>query len=469
MKRTCSTHPAQSICARTCTRVIFAVIAVLSAGPAGAVTTPYADEPTAVWTYTAGGGALLWDTQFAGWFDTSGNGQFEEVAADVVSVNDFCHSGGFLDQLSFAKYTATSCDWDEHALTAGLFGQKFMTAAKAGNTLSDSFTAARTAAVVDGQLPLERNNTGGGLKIDYTAGDRAILFSGLGDQPEFWQGVKTAHDALVGYSGAGSNWAGQEAHITALYADGTAPEAAPWLDGAATAANLKAAVQNAVNTMTAGQKLFLYFDDHGASTDVIKSRHVGNQYLYETTVSIWRPDDYDTDSADDPYIYGITDLYIRGFVLDGYSDWSDPKSDWTHEVYKDASGRIWIHWFSTDKNNPDTWLESGVDHGFGFRHDDGPKRTYWDNMRYGGTASAGLGNIGIHDWGDPVGGAMGRGKLVFEQPASPNTDPAQWPGWDNGGDGWVLAPVPIPEPLTALGIILAAGAVARYLRKVRAT
>ena len=465
MKRTFTTRAAVPFYAQGRLLIVIGVALVLSAGPAGAVSTPYSDDPAAVWTYTAGGGSLVWDTQFAGWFDTSGNGQFEEVKCDVVAVYDFCHSGGFLDQLSFAKYAATSCDWDEHALTSALFGKKFMTAAKGGATMSDSFTAAYTAGVVDVQLPLERNNTGGGIKLDYTAGDRAILFSGLGDQPEFWEGIKSAHDALVGYSGAGSNWAGQEASITALHADGTAPEAAPWLDGAATAANLKTAVQDAVNTMTAGQTLFLYFDDHGASTDVIKSRHVGNQYLYETTVSIWRPDDYDSDAADDPYIYGITDLYVRGYVLDGYSDWSDPKPGWTHNVYKDTSGRIWIHWFSTDKNDPDTWLESGVDYGFGFRHDGKPVKTYWDNMRYGGHLSAGLKNRGIHDWGSPIGGPMGRGKQVFEKPASPDADPAQWPGWDNGGDGWVWAP--IPEPLTLLGVLLAAGAVMHYIRKTR--
>ena len=47
-------------------------------------------------------------------------------------------------------------------------------------------------------------------------------------------------------------------------------------------------------------------------------------------------------------------------------------------------------------------------------------------------------------------------KQVFEKPFSPDADPAQWPGWDNGGDGWVWAPV--PEPLTILGMALAAGA-----------
>ena len=98
---------------------------------------------------------------------------------------------------------------------------------------------------------------------------------------------------------------------------------------------------------------------------MIKSKHVGNSYQYETDVSIWRPDDYDADDTDSPYIYGITDLYVEGHTLDGYSGWWDPLPTWDHEVFEEV-GNIWVHWFSEDRNDPDTWLGSGIDYDFGF-------------------------------------------------------------------------------------------------------
>ena len=69
--------------------------------------------------------------------------------------------------------------------------------------------------------------------------------------------------------------------------------------------------------------------------------------------------------------------------------------------------------------------------------------------------------------GVPDNTPWGSGGTVYDaSPAIPGqltADPAQWPGWDNGGDGWVESPVPEP---TTLGL-LSVGTVMLTMRRRR--
>ena len=410
---------------------LMTVVCLLGAGGAAfGVETPYADKPGAFVTNDG----FYWDNLFAA--------NFANARGKLVFVFDFCFSGAFVNDLAnAATYIATAADWDEYSLSCGAtaFGQSLMNASKT-NSLHDSWTIA-APPVLPTQLPQEGGGQGA-ITLAYKTGDRAIVFS-AGDnggdlQNIFWQDVETARNALV--DRASDPW--PAAAVRTYWDEGqTGAGGAAWVNGDAAKANLDGAIAAAFADSNFGEDntLFIYINDHGTNTDVIKSKHQGTRYDYEVDVALWR-------GWTDDNPYGIWDLHVQGLDTDEskYTNWTVPKPGWQHDI--DADGII--HFFG-DPNDRTTWLVSGIDYQFGFDHSGDPRQTSWETITTDGDGSAG---DGTNDWGAPGGGPWGRGAVVWDQMAAGASDPAQWPGWDNGGDGWVLAPIPAPGA-ALLGVI----------------
>lgn len=180
-----------------------------------AVTTPYDKTPAAVVTQDFGNEGIIWDYELANHFKNNPSRR-----GFVVAVLDFCHSGGFVNELSSLSnvYVATACDWDEYSWSSAAFGQKFMNESKT-KKLHQAFEAAK-AAVLKEQAPQEHQGSMGDLSLSYLAGDRAVLFSAddpSDPDPSFWQDITTARDALL--NRAEGAWPKET--IGAYFGDGT--------------------------------------------------------------------------------------------------------------------------------------------------------------------------------------------------------------------------------------------------------
>ena len=154
--------------ARLCGPTILVVLVLLMLWPAAdawARFTDYAARPAAFATTTD----LVWDYEVA---NMLGN-----LQANIIYVPSCCHSGGMLQEVG-AAYAASSCDWDEHALTSAHWGTQFWDALHTGRTYHQAWLDAYTPFVVDRQLPQEVPGIGGGWDIKYRPGDKAILFAG---------------------------------------------------------------------------------------------------------------------------------------------------------------------------------------------------------------------------------------------------------------------------------------------------
>jgi hypothetical protein len=399
--------------------IVLVAAVVLAAQSTWAVFTPYDQFPAAVCCQNGG---LVWDAELQD-FMNLGMGK-------RVIIADFCHSGGFVNDLEASHtYVAAGCKWHELAWTVPSFGRNFMSSSMTNN-LRDAFFNARSQ-VYTNQSPMDGGGQGT-LTLSHTAGSQAVIFS-AGGSSEFMLEVMNAIDALT--NRPSDPWPRNK--ITALFANGRG-----W-DGAATRANLLTTVSNAAwNIPTDNDKLVLYLDDHGTSTDVVKSRVNGRTFEYETDVSLWR--------ITDEHPYGIWEVNIQLADPDSahYENILFGRPDWVGEV---VNG--WMHYHSTNETERTTWLLPGTDYDFSYEYYIDPNIVH-SNWKTGSiTDTNGGWKFGVNDWGivdtnNPA--DLGIGKWVWLQDHEEAVDPELWDGWQNGGDGWVHVPIPEPHPLVLL-------------------
>ena len=430
---------------------LIAIVLVFVGSPLMAVQTPYTNQPTGFSTHSE----IIWDTQLSSMF-----ANVQAKKADIIFIpGDVCHSGGLLNEVNFAKYGASACSWDEHGYDNtwsvklwGHLGDGDSFADAFLHTYADIWQKDTPWKVSDWEFPQQMNNGGGGWNANHRVGDRAILFNGSSEN-RFKDSVNTAYTTLT--TKMTTNWNATD--IDRIVENGTK-------------AQLQTALNNAAEKLSEGQRLIVFLNDHGCSTDVIKSRHIGNRYSYETNVSIWRKDDYDTTVDDCPRVYGITDVYTEVVSTTGYSNWQEITENWTHDFVEKDLGfglgkKKYINWHAIDRDNPDQWLRSEISYSFGYDHAGAPMKVSWANERYGGNKKAdgtlNATSMGVHDFGWNDGSPWGRGCQVWLQPTLGALDTAQWAGWDNGGDGWIWTPVPEPASL----ILLALGSFILLLRR----
>jgi hypothetical protein len=423
------------------------------ANSALAVETDYDEKPAAF----SANDDVFWDQEFAA--------LMAGIPGTKVFVLDFCHSGGFVNDLEGAStYVATASDWDEFSFSCinniPPFGQKFMTSSKTKN-LSDSFANAEDN-VIGKSTPQESPDGLGNSTLDYAAGDRAIIFSAgnrsggmlnddlVGQHNDFWTDVKTAHDSLT--TRANNPWPENAIDVMWDFGQNAPPGGGDnsgdtWVDFTAAKHNLEITLDEIANDddFTEDNKLFIYINDHGVSTDTVRSKHAGTRYDYKADVSLYRTES--PNAADD---YGISTLWIPTHDQNEahYANWTMPDG-WDHEIVR-RNGIGWvIRFFATNANDPDTWLVSGEDYDFGFDHDNEPVKGSW----YTFTGCELCKTLGLNDFGYPDDTPWGSGAWVYGvSPLDGQVDPAQWPGWDNGGDGWVWTVIPEPSSLALLGL-----------------
>jgi len=404
--------------------------AILIHSPAWAVVTPYDDKPAAVCCENNG---LLWDQELAAVLNPG--------VGRRITVLDSCHSGGFVNDLASRplSYVAAACDWDEYSY--GEFGQRFMTESKT-HTLSDSFYTAANV-VLDKQLPKQGGDLGA-AELNYLAGDRAVLFSASDPKlPEFQQDIITARDSLTGRPSL--PW--PAAAIASYFGNGAG------YTGAATRQNLLSAVDSAVKALPETGNLFLYMNDHGTSTDVIKSRVDGRDYEYQTMTSLWRGW-----TNDNPYGIWCVRHELIDQIAGHYQNIHFEHDDWTYE-FRDG----YLEYKSERPNDPNTWLLPGVEYDFGYTYYTDPVSDHvaWQSWA---TDTDPNSSSTLNDWGAPDpndSSNLGIGAVVWLEDKMCAVDPSVWEGWTNGGDGWVLSP--IPEPVTIS--LLALGSLALLRRR----
>ncbi len=414
----------KKILSRVGIQLLAFIIFIVSARLGWSTPTPYNEKPGALVTETG----LIWDFQLAE--------KFNNKKGRTIFTMDFCFSGAFVEELSAdsLSYAVSACDWDEFSY--GGFGKEFMNASKT-ETLHDSFVTASNNHL-DEQLAQEGGALGSAT-LNYLNGDQAILFSADDDggslENDFWSDLTTARSTLK--ERATLPWPDSDTAkgepISVYYGDGTPPGGAPaWLEGEASKENLFSAIDDvfADSTFTDTSNLFIYLNDHGTNTDVVKSRHDGTRYDYQVTTSLWR-------GWTDDNPYGINKVRHKIFDTDlsHYLNITTPKDEWGIRIVDD-----WMEWYSTSPDDRDTWLVSGLEYDFGFDHIGDAMKVRWEDWCSGDSDP--------FDWGEPDGTPWGRGNVVYGQSQFGAADPMQWPGWDNGGDGWVWAPTVVPEPST---------------------
>ncbi len=407
-------------------RFALLLIVALCASACWAVITPYDQKPAAMVTQDYSGTGLVWDYELSAPLSVAGR------KGTVVAVLDFCHSGGFVNELSTLSklYVAAACEWDEYSYGPPVaFGQKFMNNSMT-NSLHQSYEAAKSA-VDKYETPQEASGGLGDRTLDWQRGYRALLFSADETPPrdDFWQDISTAWHSLTGRTN--NPW--PRSGIETYFGDGTPKDGEIFIRGAATRENLLSAIIDLLPHED-DQLLFLYLNNHGVSTDVLKSRYRGGRYEYEVTTSIYR--------TEQDKKYGVWNVRHRvpDPDLSHYKNIQVPKQGWDVRI---LGG--WMEWYSTNRDDPSTWLESGVDYTFGYDYPAAPARVRWEDYVYD------LRDSEINDFGYPDGSPWGKGWVVYGANRLGALDPSQWNGWDNGGDGWVLAPSwAIPEPITLL-------------------
>ncbi|MDA8376168.1 MAG: PEP-CTERM sorting domain-containing protein [Planctomycetia bacterium] len=420
-----------------------------------AVQTNYAVTPAAI----VANDGLLWDNQFAQIISTDAAAT-GKTNASIVWVGDFCYSGGFVDDVAALNggtnnYAASAAAWSETSTSLpgedgdiAPFGQQFMISSET-NTLGQSFTTA-AANVAGEQTPQQIADASAPTSLAYQPGDEAIIFS-AGDtnglEGSFWTDVGTAYNALT--TRPSNAWTAGSVQVLWDQGQTTGTYGASYVSGASTISNLKTAISNVYNNDSFGPNntLFIYMNDHGTNTDVLKSKitaNVGGGYLYnyEATTA-----NYFNGGANDRNNYGIWSITIN--TLDkNVADFSNFNlgnlpAGWTASL---SNGTIFL---DGSPNNSATWLLPGTNYDFGFDNIHAPFHASWNTWLNNKNSK---GNYLPSDGGGPNGSAWGYGYTVFDQQQLNANDPSQWPGWDNGGDGWVEAPVPEPANLALLAI-----------------
>lgn len=426
---------------------------LLEANPVQAVFTPYANTPAAFMTH---GNGLIWDSQLR-------TALVPLKKGTLISVMDFCHSGGVADAIGGVypnSYAVAAAAWSENSIgdcasSPQSFGQAFMQAT-VSNSLSQSFQLAREIPIATYggkkikllQTPKEfRGNTTRDF-LDYLHGDRALVFSAsdsttLSTALTFWTDVVTARNSLK--SQPLSPWLDSDTTggppITLLFGDGTDPNgnSYPWLEGQATKELFFSSLTdsiNAVNMESDSNTLFMYINNHGASTDVLLSRLDGNNYQYRAITSLG-PDPQN--NTPDNITKGISQISIPAYDLNiaNYTPGVKP-NNW--EIVMDAD-RGQLLFRALDPTDRTQWLTPGQPYDFSFTHNSAPKPTSWTTSFFDPQSDPNIcpQYYCANDSGWPNGSPWGQGYFVFEQDLNAN-DPAQWPGWANGGDGWVLTP-----------------------------
>ncbi len=483
--------------------VALSVIAFCAAR-AWAVNIPYSDTPAAV---IGNAGGMLWDDQLAQ--DISFDQSEYDLSPQIIFVADFCYSGGFVDDLmnqTNTTFAATAANWDETSTSAPTspftitlpfhytltipgvyiqnsdvlpFGQTFMTRAQTQD-LGDSFAAA-SAAVANNQTALEGVvGNSASQTLQYNAGDRAIIFS-AGDannpglQTSFEGDVQTTYNSLLarGWAAGAINtvW-DQGQNIPAQGANVAVP-----VQNASTIQNLEDAI-NAVYQNPAGltdnSKVFIYMNDHGTSTDQVLDKVAPNgngtfKYTYQVTVSNYRINSPDSSSD-----YGVSQIQIGSGVPEDAivamsQNTGNLPAGWSISV--NADGDLII-----TTNAPTTaasWLQAGTAYTFSFNSPYPATKDNWLTLE--STLSDEDG--GVSDLGVDSGSAWGASLSTYNAnspsftidsdgvPINFYNDPSQVMGWDNGGNGWVEAPmVPEPASVAALLAIGAAGLMRRSRR-----
>jgi hypothetical protein len=460
-------------------------------GRALAVSTPYNDTPAAV---VGNGGGQIWDNELAA--DIAFDEAEFNVTPQIYFVADFCHSGGFVDDLANntnTVYAATAAQWYETSTSAptspitftipfgptitlplyfqnsdvASFGQTFMNQAGGGATMGASFAAAN-AAVINNQTPVQYSSNAGILntKLTYGAGDQAVIFSAGDPNSAFQQGnfqtdVQTAYTAL-------RNQAFPAGNISTVWDQGQAIAAnAPLLavpaGSASTIGNLQSALTAAFGSgIQSNNKLVLYMNDHGVSTDQVLCKVTGNgngtwRYSYQVTVANGRTGSPDTSSD-----YGVSTLKIgSGVPADAVQNAQTGAMPGTWAINVDANGDLVLA--SNSLNSAGSWLTPGVGYQFSYDSKYPPAKDNWITL-YNYTTGT---NQGGSDVGANDGTPWGTGAEVYDQDTPSHTivqngvtyyyynDPSQVAGWDNGGDGWAEAPT-VPEPASAAVLLLAA-------------
>ncbi|MBW1817078.1 MAG: hypothetical protein JRJ60_07950 [Deltaproteobacteria bacterium] len=149
--------------------------------------------------------------------------------------------------------------------------------------------------------------------LEYSAGDRAILFSGMWAGNEYYltswdYTIAGGRDMLMNDYG----WDGDA--VTTLFSDGAVPpgRSGPWLTGEGTKANLIAAFQNAAATLGPGNTLVVFVIAHGRSSGVMTSRLMPDRQTIEYLL-IPNGRNIANDGATYPKAsYGCTEIQING-------------------------------------------------------------------------------------------------------------------------------------------------------------
>ena len=421
-----------------------------------AVQTNYSATPAAI----VANDGLLWDNQFAQMLSSDAT-TTGKTNASIVWVGDFCYSGGFVDDVAALNggtnnYAASAAAWSETSTSSpgvdgdiSPFGQEFMISSET-NTLAQSYSAA-AANVAGEQTPQQTADSSAPTSLSYQSGDEAIIFS-AGDtnglEGSFWADVGTAYNALT--TRPSNPWPTTSVQVLWDQGQTTGTYGATYVNGPSTIANLQTAVSNIYNNDSFGpdSKLFIYMNDHGTNTDVLKSKVTANvgggyHYSYEATTA-----NYFNGGTNDSYNYGIWRITIGSLdtVVADFSNFNlgNLPAGWTASLQ--PNGTITLYGSPT---NSATWLLPGTNYDFGFDNIHAPLHTSWDTWL---NTPNGKGGYNISDYGAPNGSAWGYGGTIFDQRQFNANDPSQWPGWDNGGDGWVEAPVPEPATLALMAV-----------------
>lgn len=399
---------------------------VCTSRDAKAVLTPYHQEPAAVCTNVYGSGQL-WDAQFASNLGSYGR-QFY--------IFDFCHSGGFVGDVSGAgRYVAAACQWDEYGFGTS-FNQPFWQAIGAGSMVTQAFNSGFAAAHL---LQTPTYSDPGGLAtqtLAYQSGDLAFIYSSDAAPDLGTDELTNVNNAL---SGAG--W--PSSAITSFH-------------GALSPDKFETIYAATKDPANANRKIVVYLGDHGASTDVIKSRVSGTRYEYEFVGSIGR---IDTDPGGRDY--GIAKL-VTEIALAPFPEWPLTENEYYSGVTAPKQTWRWtssggeVTWYSAYPDDPQTWLDPGMPYDFGFNSFSPYVKVGWESYVYDAGEANPASRWSMDDWGIPRDDGLdyGDGSNVWMMNLSPHRDPYQWPGWANGADGWILAPIPEPSATCLLLLLM---------------
>lgn len=361
----------------------------------------------------------MWDGQFAGNIGSHGQQYF---------LLDFCNAGGFINELEASdRLVMTATDSDEYGWADGTVGSlwcdPFFDGLAAGQTFTSAFSAAQTA-VADFSLPQQSDPSGlASNTLDYATGDIAFLFSMddayIGTQVN----MDRVHDTLVA-----RGW--PEGRINVYHGFDADYDALDTIYAATGDPDL------------ADNKIVVYIDGHGWSTDVVASDYSAGAYTYRVRSGLYRG--WDTSGSGQ---YGLTELKVatRDPIAANYT-WLSQPPNWNVEL---VAGADWyIRWWTDDSGFS---LASGAEHTFSFSHAADPYAAQWTTYVSGfdpdGDSFTLLSDIG----------RRGQGAFVYNSPTNFGA------ATNYLGDGAVHSPT--PEPAT--GLSLAGGLLLLWLRRRR--